>query len=283
VLIAKGSENMDNELRRELIAKSPINFAGLRRLNIGAGILHLIQGIMMLGLGFLLTWDRALYTFYLKFKVISASPPNFQVLPDPQVAFTLSYLGVILASFLLISAVAHFIIAFARNNNYVQNLKNGMNPYRWYEYALSSSIMLVILATFVGVWDAWSLVMIFVLNAMMIMFGYLMEKINQYTKKTDWSPYLLGCVSGFTPWVVMAAYFIAAVNSTGVNPPTFVYLALVLYFVMFNTFSINMILQYKGIGKWKDYIYGERVYILLSLAAKTILAWLVFVGIFAPF
>jgi hypothetical protein len=274
---------MDNELRRELIAKSPINFAGLRRLNIGAGILHLIQGIIMLGLGFFLTWDRALYTFYLKFKIISVSPPDFQVLPDPQVAVTLSYLGAILASFLLISAVAHFVIAFARNKSYVQNLKNAMNPYRWYEYALSSSIMLVILATFVGVWEVWSLVMIFVLNAMMIMFGYLMEKINQYPKKTDWSPYLLGCVSGFTPWVVMAAYFIAAVNSTGVNPPTFVYLALVLYFVMFNTFSINMILQYKGIGRWKDYLYGERVYIILSLAAKTILAWLVFVGIFAPF
>jgi len=281
--LGKESPKMDNELRRELIAKSPITYAGLRKLNIGAGILHLVQGIIMLGLGFLLTWDRALYTFYLKFKIISVSPPNFQVLPDPQVAVTLSYLGVILASFLLISAVAHFVIAFARNKSYVQNLKNAMNPYRWYEYALSSSIMLVILATFVGVWEVWSLVMIFVLNAMMIMFGYLMEKINQYPKKTDWSPYLLGCVSGFTPWVVMAAYFIAAVNSTGVNPPTFVYLALVLYFVMFNTFSINMILQYKGIGRWKDYLYGERAYIILSLAAKTILAWLVFVGIFAPF
>jgi len=52
---------------------------------------------------------------------------------------------------------------------------------------------------------------------------------------------------------------------------------------MFNTFSINMILQYKGIGKWKDYLYGERVYIILSLVAKTALAWLVFIGIFAPF
>jgi hypothetical protein len=41
--------------------------------------------------------------------------------------------------------------------------------------------------------------------------------------------------------------------------------------------------EYKGIGKWKDYLYGERVYIILSLVAKTILAWLVFIGIYAPF
>ena len=274
---------MDNDLRREIIAKSPISISGLRKLNIGAGILHLIQGVIMLGLGLTFTWHREIYTFYIKFKILSLNPPNFQVLPDPQVAFNLGYLGVILSSFLLISAAAHFTIAFLRMKNYEENLKRGMNPYRWYEYALSSSIMLTFLATFVGVWDLWSLVMIFVLNAMMIMFGYLMEKINQYTKKTDWSPYLLGCISGFTPWLVTAAYFIAALGSTDTKPPTFVYLTLIIYFIMFNTFSINMILQYKGIGKWKDYLYGERVYIILSLVAKTMLAWLVFVGIFAPF
>ena len=274
---------MDNDLRREIIAKSPISINGLRKLNIGAGILHLIQGIIMLGLGLTLTWNREIYTFYIKFKIISLTPPNFQVLPDPQVAFNLGYLGVILSSFLLISAAAHFTIAFLRMKNYEENLKKGMNPYRWYEYAISSSIMITFLSTFVGVWDLWSLVMIFVLNAMMIMFGYIMEKINQYTKKTDWSPYLLGCISGFTPWLVTAAYFIAALGSTDTKPPTFVYLTLIIYFIMFNTFSINMILQYKGIGKWKDYLYGERVYIILSLVAKTMLAWLVFVGIFAPF
>ena len=37
-----------------------------------------------------------------------------------------------------------------------------------------------------------------------------------------------------------------------------------------------MVLQYKGVGKWKDYLYGERAYIWLSLLAKTALAWQVF-------
>jgi len=274
---------MDNVERIKMIEKSPISFEGLRKLNIAAGTLHLIQGLLMVALGYLLTWDRDIYTFYLKFKVLSLNPPSFQVLPNPEVAFTVSYLGVILASFLLISAVAHFTIAFLRNESYVENLKRGMNPYRWYEYALSSSIMIVILATFVGVWDLWSLVMIFVLNASMIMFGYLMEKINQYTEKIDWSPYILGCISGFTPWVVIAAYFIAALGSAETKPPDFVYLTLLIYFVMFNTFSINMLLQYRGVGKWRDYLYGERVYIILSLVAKTLLAWLVFIGVFSPF
>ena len=273
---------MDNELRRELIEKSPISFSGLKKLSIGAGIFLGIQGIIMIIIGYLLEWNQDIYTFYINFKVISLNPLNFQILPDPQVIFTLSYLGIIVSSFLLISAFALLSIAFWKNKNYVENLKKGMNPYRWYEYFFSSSIMLVIIATFVGVWDLWSLVMIFVLNAVMIMCGYLMEKINFYTKKTDWSAYLLGCLAGFTPWVVLAAYFIAALGSAETEPPTFVYAILAFYFIIFNTFSINMILQYKGIGKWKDYLYGERAYILLSFTAKTILAWLVFVGVFAP-
>lgn len=274
---------MNRKEKLENIAKSPISFPYLRRFNIGAGSLHLFQGIIMVALGLLKSYPRDIYTFYLKFNIISQNPVNIQAGPNPQVLFTIGYVGLIAALFPLISAIAHFTIAFPRNESYNQNLKKGMNPYRWYEYVFSSSIMIILIASFVGVWDLWSLAMIFVLNAMMIMFGYLMEKINQYSEKTDWSPFLLGCISGGTPWIVLYAYFIAAVSSVSQNVPTFVYLILLIYFVLFNIFAVNMVLQYKGIGRWKDYLYGERTYIVLSLVAKSILAWLVFIGIFAPF
>jgi hypothetical protein len=43
-------------------------------------------------------------------------------------------------------------------------------------------------------------------------------------------------------------------------------------------FPINMILQYKRWGRWKDYLYGERMYIILSLVSKSALAWQVWFG-----
>jgi uncharacterized membrane protein len=187
---------MDYKERQEIIASSPVSFSYLKRFNFGAGVLHLIQGIIMLSLGGLLKWERSIYTFYLKLNITTGPPLKIEALPDPQILFTASYLGVIVASFPLISAFAHFMIAYPKNKSYVENLKKGMNPYRWYEYAFSASIMIVLIASFVGVWDFWSLVMIFVLNAMMIMFGYLMEMINQRTEKTSWSPFALGCISG---------------------------------------------------------------------------------------
>jgi len=46
--------------------------------------------------------------------------------------------------------------------------------------------------------------------------------------------------------------------------------------------STNMVLQYKKIGPWKDYLFGERVYIILSLSAKIVLCWLIWTGTLAP-
>jgi sulfite exporter TauE/SafE len=266
---------MNYKERQEIITKSPISFPYLKRFNAAAGVLHLVQGILMLALGFLLKWPLNLHTFYL-------NTYSFPWSPSIQPLFSFNNLGIILASFPLISAVAHFTIAYPKNKVYNENLKKGMNPYRWYEYAFSSSIMIVLISTFVGILDFWSLTMIFVLNAMMIMFGYEMELLNQKTEKTNWSPFILGCISGGLPWVVLYAYFIGALSSSSVAPPTFVYFIIFIYFILFMVFAVNMVLQYKDVGRWKDYLYGERTYIVLSFVAKTLLAWLVFSGVFMP-
>jgi hypothetical protein len=266
---------MNYKERQETIAHSPISFPYLKRFNAAAGILHLIQGILMLALGFMLNWPLKIYTFYL-----NVGPLPW--VPGRQELFSFNNLGIILASFPLISAIAHFAIAFPKNKNYNEHLKKCMNPYRWYEYAFSSSIMIVLISTFVGILDFWSLTMIFVLNAMMIMFGYEMELLNQRTEKTNWSPFILGCISGGLPWIVLYTYFIGALRSSSVAPPTFVYFTIFIYFILFMVFAVNMVLQYKGVGRWKDYLYGERTYIVLSFVAKTLLVWLVFSGVFMP-
>ncbi len=51
--------------------------------------------------------------------------------------------------------------------------------------------------------------------------------------------------------------------------------------MFFNIFALNMILQYKKVGRWKDYLYGEKVYIIMSLTAKALLAWQVFASVLA--
>merc|ERR1711865_419243 len=121
----------------------------------------------------------------------------------------------------------------------------------------------------------------FVVNMTMCFFGLIMEQMNPPDRKqVDWSPFVFGCIAGAAPWVVVLSYFLGGGNFDQI--PGFVYGILFGYFFFFNTFPVNMALQYGRVGRWRDYRYGEKVYILLSLLSKSLLAWLVFGGCFQP-
>jgi hypothetical protein len=164
------------------------------------------------------------------------------------------------------------------NEKYNEWIKKGMNLFRWMEYAITSSLMVIVIAMLCGIYDLSSLILVAALNACMILFGWIMEVHNQTTKKTDWTSYIFGCFAGVVPWIVMGLYFFSAIASGGKAVPAFVYWIFWSLFIFFNVFAINMVLQYKKVGKWKDYIYGEYAYITLSLVAKTLLAWQVWGG-----
>jgi hypothetical protein len=249
-------------------------FQGLRRFNLIMGFLHLVQGVLMIVLSNDTTYP--IFTNFLEFDV-----DTFSLSPNPERLIDVRF-GPAVAVFLLLSAVAHFYLSTVGYPKYVKNLKMGMNPVRFYEYALSSSLMLVLIGMLVGLWDLGALIVVFGINATMNLFGIMMEKYNQFTEKTDWTAFIYGCFAGFVPWIAIVLYFVGAVNSGDAKPPTFVYFIIPTIFVFFNIFALNMVLQYKKVGRWKDYLFGERFYIILSLSAKTVLAWTIFAGTLAP-
>ena len=250
-----------------------ITLKRLRKFNIIAGFLHLSQAIAVL----LLSKDFTLPISgsYLKFDTATQS-----LAPTTTVLFHLS-LPLLIVAFFLLSAVAHFIIATVYNKQYTAQLAKGINVARWIEYSLSASIMIVAIALLVGIYDISNLIMLFALVGIMNLLGLVMEVHNQTTKKTNWLSYWIGCLAGAVPWVAVAiTLWLGASN--GSSAPTFVYWIFVSIFLFFNTFAINMVLQYKKVGPWKNYLYGELVYIILSLVAKSLLAWQVFAGTLRP-
>ncbi|MGA9532868.1 MAG: heliorhodopsin HeR [Anaerolineales bacterium] len=249
-------------------------FAGLKRFNLIMGFLHLVQGVFMIAVS-----NDTSYPIFTNF--LSFNTDTFSLVPEPKLLYELRF-GPAVAAFLLISAVAHFYLGTIGYRGYVGNLKRGMNPVRFYEYALSSSLMIVLIGMLAGLWDLGAIILIFGLNATMNLFGIMMEYHNQYTEKTNWTAFTFGSFAGIIPWVVIFTYFLGSVGSGEAKPPAFVYAIIPTLFVFFNIFAINMVLQYKKIGRWADYLFGERAYIILSLTSKSILAWLIFAGTLAP-
>ena len=187
-----------------------------------------------------------------------------------------------MVAFFLLSSFAHLIIGTVYKKNYETNLLLGINKVRWFEYAFSASIMMIAISLLSGIYDLSSLVMIFTLDAIMNLLGLAMEKENQGRTKPHWLTFILGCIAGIVPWIVYGIYVYGASQYGGGNIPTFVYWIYVSIFLFFNSFAVNMVLQYKKVGPWKDYLFGERVYIILSLVAKSLLAWQVFAGTLRP-
>ena len=246
-------------------------YGRLRLFNLAMGTLHLAQGAGML----FLSSD---FTLPLRTTFLDSDPQREEIVTLTNTVFDLR-LGPLVAVFLLISAAAHYLLASPVIYPwYVKNLKRHINYVRWYEYALSSSVMIVVIAMLSGMFDLPSLVLIFALNATMIFFGLMMELHNQTTDKTNWTAFNLGVFAGIVPWVIIFWYFSSAVANSQDAVPTFVYGIIASLFVFFNVFAVNMVLQYRKIGPWRDYLFGERMYILLSLFAKSALAWQVFSG-----
>jgi hypothetical protein len=185
-------------------------------------------------------------------------------------------IATMVALFLLLAALDHGLMAAPRIHHwYERNLAIERNPARWWEYSVSASLMIVLIAMLTGISDLAALIAIFGVNAAMIFFGAAMERANRSGRPVIWMPYVFGCIAGVVPWIAITIQISYSQNQTG-NVPGFVFAIFVSLFILFNSFGANMFLQYKRLGPWRNYLYGERAYLVLSLVAKSLLAWQIF-------
>ncbi|MGE3961298.1 MAG: heliorhodopsin HeR [Dehalococcoidia bacterium] len=242
----------------------------LRLFNLAAGLLHAAQGALVLALAN----DFSLpVTGTFMEGPPGADPAEPVVLLDVPFAW-----GV--ALFLFMSAAAHWLIASPWIYPwYLRGLSRQHNDARWVEYSFSASLMIVLIALLTGVSDGAALLAIAGVNASMILFGWLQERYEQ-PGVGGLLPFWFGSLAGAVPWLAVGLYLWSP--GVAATPPGFVVAIYVSLFLFFNVFAVNMLLQYRRVGPWRDYLFGERIYIVLSLTAKSALAWQVFAGTLAP-
>jgi len=242
--------------------------ARLRPFNLVAAALHLAQGLAMLALSTAIALPVT--------AVFGTGPPGQPESP-PVIDKLFSYrLGWAVALFLLLSAAFHIVVASPWGwPRYQRELAAHRNRFRWVEYSVSASLMIVLIAGLSGVTDVVALLALVGVNASMILFGWLMETTSDPGPGADWTPFVFGCVAGIVPWLGIGFYLVGA----GSDVPNFVYGIFVSLFVLFNCFAVNQWLQYRAKGRWADYLHGERTYIVLSLVAKSLLAWQIFANV----
>ena len=240
----------------------------LRLYNAVMGVLHALQGLAIL----ILAND---FTLPVNGTFLEGPPGSAGLNPVRLLDVPVAW-GV--AVFLFLSAAFHILVSGPTFfDKYSSGLIHGRNHFRWVEYSLSSSLMIVLIAMLTGISDVAALIGLFGVNASMIFFGAVQEKYER--PGGSLLPFWLGCIAGAIPWVAIGFYLFSPGSAAG--PPGFVYGIFISLFAFFNVFALNMWLQYRQVGPWREYLHGERVYALLSLVAKSALAWQVFGGTLA--
>jgi Heliorhodopsin len=243
------------------------NPQNIRNYNLIAGFFHLAQMIVVLVLAN--DFSLPIVARYM------AGPPGSTFVSEP-ITLMKTPVGLTVAIFLGLSAFFHFLVASPKYfPRYSLGLASHRNYFRWVEYSISSSVMIVLIAQICGITDVAAIVAIFGVNASMILFGWLQEKYEE-PGNGGWLPFIFGCIAGIVPWIALVFYIFAIGGPGNTKAPAFVYGIVISLFILFNTFAVVQFLQYKKVGKWAQYLRGEKTYITLSLVAKSALAWQIF-------
>ena len=236
----------------------------LRVWNVGLAVLHAIQAMAVL----VLATDFAItVTTMLPSGPPGSTPAAPDALLDVRVAWAIAF-------FLLLAALDHALTATAARGTYERDLRRGINRFRWLEYSVSATVMIVLIGFYAGVTEVTAVIGIVGANVAMILFGWLQEHANPPGRgATTMLPFWFGTVAGLAPRLAIG-WNIAAAEQV----PGFVFGIFVAQLVFFSSFAVNQWLQYREVGAWRSYAHGEKAYLVLSLVAKSALAWQIFGG-----
>lgn len=244
----------------------------LRKFNIVAGVFHSVLALLILS--FSNSFSLPVTATYL------AGPPGASF-TEPVTLFSVR-IGYAVALFLALSALFHFIVASKTFfDKYVDGLSKRINVFRWVEYSVSSTLMILLIAQITGISDFGALLAIAGVNASMILFGWLQEKYET-PGSGGWLPFIFGCIAGIVPWLIVMVAVLSPGSPSDATPPAFVYGIIISIFLLFNSFALIQYKQYRAQGRWRDYLRGERAYIILSFTAKAALALQIFANTLIP-
>jgi hypothetical protein len=169
----------------DVMNKEPSTLHSLRTYNAVADILHLLQAKAILVLAN--SFDLPVKASYM------TGPPGPHVGTQVVILIHVNLAWFIFAFFAL-SAAAHFTVAGPAWSSYQRELVSERNPYRWIEYSLSASIMIMLIGMLTGITDVSALIALVGVNASMIGFGWMQERYEH--PGGSLGPFWIGCLAG---------------------------------------------------------------------------------------
>jgi hypothetical protein len=232
--------------------------------------------------------DFVRYTLYRN--KIAVNPNDFKVTYVNEDTITINVIYLIVG-FHLVTSIFHLLYAANVNKFYINGLRNNRNDFRWLEYSITATTMIVILGLSSFLLNADELLLIAAMTVGVMLTGFFVESnIGKASNTSLW-------VATFVAWVLMIVAFAIiitafvyaiqaandAINSSSSENtliPTWVYALIATEVVLFMSFGIVQFAQLAVFTKTKrnTFIKCEWSYHALSAVAKVLLGTMIFFG-----
>lgn len=188
-------------------------------------------------------------------------------------------LRVLVPIILGLSAIGTGLTLTRLRAGYDKDLKAGVRPFRWVYLAVTVALMIEVIALLSGIND---LVVLKVLAGIVVvskLLEWLSEQQNKGARKPQWFAFTLAMVAGALPWLLIAA---SAIGTSIFGLERLGWHVYALYAVGLGAsvlFALNQLKYLRRVGQWKDYLFVERNYLAIDLAAKVLFAVILIVGL----
>jgi hypothetical protein len=253
---------------------------GLRKYNMVLFIVHLILAVVF-------------YIYFRRIKSSSTKPSQinlsfydhvfnydkdaetYEVKSEETKKWTEDTISSLVVAFFGVTAAFHLFYALNPGNLYLNAVKNGNNYFRWLEYSISATIMILIIAVLSGVKDTQNYFLLLTSAFGMIWTGQWFETSKGASR---WVPIIVGFILLAGPLIVIWNSFkrrLDEAKAAGFNLPSWLWATVIILFIFYTSFGVvPMVQAFKG-GNYRNY---EKTYLTLSLASKATLGILVGYG-----
>jgi hypothetical protein len=191
-------------------------------------------------------------------------------------------------AFFLITAFAHTFYATDAfgTGSYKAAIQQGWNPYRWFEYSASASIMTILIGLVDGTRDTATLIGLALVTIGIQLCGYVSESLmrgrgslSTFAKDAILGATASGWIQFVALWFVLLWGFsslVADVNDkfTDASVPGWIWFVVIGQLLFYASFGVVQVIQIARRFRGESFNYAEieSLYILLSFAAKLALA-----------
>lgn len=177
------------------------------------------------------------------------------------------FVGLALVLFLLVSVVVHLRVSAPTAFRYTIGIKTGHNRYRWVDFALSSALLLWVLAEITAITHTGAFLVLIAVNVALLALGARLEKADA-PGRALYPGFLIGTLLAALPWLGLLLYLMGPGSSGETRPSGFIFVLVLTIFGTAGAFTLNQLLPHFRVGPWRDFVFGEGVYIALNLLAK---------------